>query len=187
MGPEHYCALLRKFGRSNLLRMDGFCDIGCGCGNPNPTYSSMYPTKLSVAVDVDPLKIHVLKARMHAHGAFIHPIQLDFVREWDSDELHQLHHKTVLYLLNNINFSSMNNAFLHFFRRHAAEDSAVICYSTLFPEYSNEQSTRSEWSPYIEMVDHYSVEVSPNDHYWRATGTIQQFYVYRRTSTIFVV
>ena len=184
VGPKHVCHMFRHLGR-DFRAFDGFCDVGCGFGNPNITYSSIYPKKLSVAIDRDPLRIQALRERMPLHNVSIVALELDFVAGWRSGELDILHDKQMLYFINNINFTAVNYSFLQFFRRYAAPDSVVICYEELYKEYSNSRGTRNEWFPHIEKQSNYLVEVSTSDHTWRATGKRQRVHVYRRTHAVY--
>lgn len=173
----------RVVGIRGLYVMDGFTDIGSGLGTFNLVYSLNYPSKINIAVDIDQNRIKALQNRCSNHGispSSLTTVTLDFVCDWDNERLNKLHGKRILYFLNNINFTTVNFAFLQFFRKHAAIGSYVICYVELFRHYSNPHNTRNEWATSIEMVWKSVINVSKDHFSWLATNKLMTVYIYKK-------
>ena len=147
VSPKHFCTLLSELTPSIVNSMEGFCDIGCGFGNPNIIFSRNFPHKISVGIDIDALRVTALKGRLVNHGipsTSINAIHMDFITGWCSDELSVLHCKKILYFMNNFNFTELNYSFLQFFKEYAGAGSLVLCYERLW-RCGNASSFLSKW------------------------------------------
>lgn len=183
VSPKHFCTLLSELTPSIVNSMEGFCDIGCGFGNPNIIFSRNFPHKISVGIDIDALRVTALKGRLVNHGipsTSINAIHMDFITGWCSDELSVLHCKKILYFMNNFNFTELNYSFLQFFKEYAGAGSLVLCYERLYPEYSNQNNTRCEWSAHMEKVLELDIVADVGELCWLGNEKELTVNVYRK-------
>ena len=82
--------------------------------------------------------------------------------------------------MNNFNFTEVNYSFLQFFKTYAGPGSLVLCYEKLYPEYSNRNSTRCEWSAHMEKVFELDMKVEAKVFLWRVNDKELTVFVYRK-------